>query len=63
MEVYFSSGFTKAFKNIISKDKILKSRFEEKFRLFLQNPFHPAIKTHKLVGKLDDYWSFSVHFV
>jgi mRNA-degrading endonuclease YafQ of YafQ-DinJ toxin-antitoxin module len=27
-----------------------------------KNPFHPALRTHKLVGKLEGLWAFSVTY-
>lgn len=33
---------------------------EAKLKLFCQNPFLPQLKTHKLKGKLAQYWAFSV---
>jgi len=39
----------------------VKEAAEEKEKLFRINPFDPMVKTHKLTGKLKDYWSFSVN--
>ena len=36
--------------------------FQEKVRRFQNNVFEPSLKTHKLSGKLKDYWSFSVEY-
>jgi mRNA-degrading endonuclease YafQ of YafQ-DinJ toxin-antitoxin module len=30
--------------------------------LFVTDPFHPKLKTHKLSGRLDGSWSFTVDF-
>jgi len=30
--------------------------------LFSKNPCNPRLKTHKLVGKLDGLWAFSVGY-
>lgn len=34
----------------------------EKLKIFQKDPFRPLIKTHKLSGKLKNYWSFSVDY-
>ncbi len=38
----------------------IKKKAEIKLEFFRQNPFDPKLKTHKLVGKLANYWSFSI---
>jgi hypothetical protein len=30
--------------------------------LFSKNPFNPSLRTHKLTGKLEGLWAFSVAF-
>ena len=30
--------------------------------LFHEDPFSPQLKTHKLTGKLKDFWSFSIDY-
>jgi addiction module RelE/StbE family toxin len=39
-----------------------KKETVEKIDIFLENPYSPTLKTHKLTGKLKDYWSFSVSY-
>ena len=34
--------------------------FLEKESLFLKNPFHPRLETHKLHGKYKGFWAFTV---
>lgn len=34
----------------------------DKTYIFINNPFNPELKTHKLTGKLSDYWSFSLNY-
>jgi addiction module RelE/StbE family toxin len=38
----------------------LKKKFWEKMEIFLENPFFPQLRTHKLSGKLAGQWAFSV---
>lgn len=40
--------------------KFIKEAFLEKENLFLNNPFHPSLKTHKLHGKYKEYWAFTI---
>lgn len=34
----------------------------EKEAIFADNPFDKSLRTHKLKGKLKEYWSFSVNY-
>ncbi len=57
--VYYSSHFKRALKRYSKKQKnFIKKHIE----LFLKDPFHPSLKTHKLKGKLKGYWSFSINY-
>ncbi|MDP3710270.1 MAG: type II toxin-antitoxin system mRNA interferase toxin, RelE/StbE family [bacterium] len=40
--------------------KPVKQAFLEKEGLFLRNPFHSSLETHKLHGKYKEYWAFTV---
>ncbi|MDH5718312.1 MAG: type II toxin-antitoxin system mRNA interferase toxin, RelE/StbE family [Spirochaetia bacterium] len=62
MKIDYSSTFKKAYKKRTSNHPQLKNRFKEKMALFYSNPWHPALKTHKLVGKLKNSYSFSVDY-
>lgn len=56
-KILYSRSFAKKLEKFSKKEeeKILK-----KIQIFWQNPFAPSLKTHKLTGKLKDYWSFSI---
>jgi len=56
-EVRYSSHFRKSLRKL---DPPLQKKARDKLRLFLQNPFDPRLDTHKLSGRLKNYWSFSV---
>ncbi|WP_293124610.1 type II toxin-antitoxin system YafQ family toxin [Microcoleus sp. bin38.metabat.b11b12b14.051] len=62
MEVSFSSSFKRAFKKRIQGNIDLEARFWQKLELFTIEPFDPTLKTHKLSGKLNDFWSFTVDY-
>jgi mRNA-degrading endonuclease YafQ of YafQ-DinJ toxin-antitoxin module len=59
--IVWTRGFKRAFnKRVLGKSS--EKRFTERLEIFSRDPFDPRIKTHKLSGKLDDLWSFSVAF-
>jgi addiction module RelE/StbE family toxin len=62
MEIAFSSTFNRSFKKKIKGRKEIEDLFWEAAALFIQDPFHSSLKTHKLSGKLKDLWSFSVEY-
>lgn len=57
-KVYYSSRFKKSLKKYQSQQK----QIEKKINKFLDDSFNPALKTHKLIGALQQYWSFSVTY-
>jgi len=62
VEVSFSSSFKRAFKKRIKGSADLEARFWQKLEQFIVDPFDPSLKTHKLSGKLKEFWSFSVGY-
>jgi mRNA-degrading endonuclease YafQ of YafQ-DinJ toxin-antitoxin module len=62
VEVSFSTPFKRAFKKRIKGSGDLEARFWQKLKQFTLDPFDPSLKTHKLSGKLKEYWSFSVDY-
>ncbi|PIU03738.1 type II toxin-antitoxin system mRNA interferase toxin, RelE/StbE family [Candidatus Shapirobacteria bacterium CG08_land_8_20_14_0_20_39_18] len=42
-------------------DFILKKETVNKIDIFLKNPHTPSLKTHKLSGKMENLWSFSIN--
>ena len=59
MEIYYSSKFEKEYKRLPLKVKLIA---EKKERLFRKNPKEKSLKTHKLTGKLKQYYAFSVDY-
>ena len=53
-----------SFKRIIRKDQYAITKFKPRLartlRQLQKDPFHPNLKTHKLIGDLSDVWSCSV---
>ncbi|MBE9037691.1 type II toxin-antitoxin system YafQ family toxin [aff. Roholtiella sp. LEGE 12411] len=62
MEVSFSSSFRRAFKKRIKGNVDLETRFWQKVEQFVIDPFDQSLKTHKLSGKLNEFWSFKVDY-
>lgn len=59
MEIEYSSHFQDAYWKL---DQKTQKHAELKEALFRKNPFDSALKTHKLHGKLKDFYSFSVDY-
>lgn len=59
MKIYYSTKFGKEYKKLPKQIKLVAERKE---KLFRENPFSLQLKTHKLTGKLKDYWSFSIDY-
>lgn len=62
LEVSFSSAFRRAFKKRIKGNVDLEARFWQKLEQFTINLFEQSLKTHKLSGKLNNLWSFSIDY-
>jgi len=60
MKIYLSSEFIKNFKKLTRKNPPLKNKIKEKLKLFQENPAHPSLRIHKLVGKKEQSWGISV---
>lgn len=58
MIVYYSSKFEREYRKL---SLAVKKNAEEKEETFRKDPFAPRLKTHKLNGKLKDFWSFSIN--
>ena len=59
MKIFYTKKFEREYKKI-SKDLRLKTESREV--IFRKNPFNIILKTHKLSGRLEGFWSFSVDF-
>ncbi|MBU6431018.1 MAG: type II toxin-antitoxin system mRNA interferase toxin, RelE/StbE family [Patescibacteria group bacterium] len=59
MEIIYSSKFSREYKKLPDP---IKNKAEEKEIVFRQNPFDNRLRTHKLNGKFEDFWSFSVDY-
>lgn len=59
MCIIYSSKFAREYKKLPKKVKLIA---EKKEIIFRGNPFDKTLKTHKLHGRLRDFWSFSAGF-
>lgn len=57
-----SSPFQRAFKRLLNKNPELEIKIAQKLELLVNDPFHPALKTHKLKGSLVGAWSFTIDY-
>lgn len=56
-QILYSSKFVRSLRKM---PKFVKKAFLEKEVLFLENPFHSLLDTHKLHGKYKSYLAFTV---
>ena len=57
MRIFYHSKFNREYKKLpLSVKLVLKAKQE----IFLQNPFDPRLKTHKLHGDLEGSWAFRI---
>jgi addiction module RelE/StbE family toxin len=60
MKIRFSKDLIKLLEKIKRKDKKLSNQIYKQLKLFTKEPKHPSLRTHKLIGKLRNYWSISL---
>ncbi len=58
-QIIYSKSFAKKLEKFSRKDK---EKILKEINIFWQDPFSSSLKTHKLTGKLKNYWSFSISF-
>lgn len=59
LKIIFSEKFISQFESLHPK---IQKLAEKKINMFKINHRHPSLKTHKLSGALDNYFSFSVDY-
>lgn len=59
MRFYYTPSFVRKFKGL---EESLKQEIREKLTLFKKNVRDPSLKTHKLKGKLQGRFSFSINY-
>lgn len=59
MKIFYTKKFEREYKKL---NKDIKLKIESRENVFRKNPFSLTLKTHKLSGELEGFWSFSVDF-
>ena len=59
MTIIYSPKFGREYKRLPEKIKLIA---EQKEQIFRKNPFDPRLRTHKLSGHLEEFWSFSIDY-
>lgn len=59
MNIIYSRQFQKEYEAL---SMLLKERVEKKEIIFHSNPFDRRLKTHKLSGQFEGFWSFSIDY-
>lgn len=57
MEIEYSTHFRRAYQRL---PREVQRRAERREALFRRDSFHPVLETHKLHGKLREFFSFSI---
>lgn len=57
MEIEYSSHFKRAYQKL---DIAIQKKVERKETLFRKDPFSTTLETHKLHGKIKEFYSFSI---
>ncbi len=60
--IEISKPCKKSIHKLFHKNPKLKPIFRKTFAKLLEDPFTPSLKTHKLKGRLKNFWSCSVTF-
>lgn len=62
IEIIWDHGFKKAYQKKIKNDQELKKKFWKCMKLFSTDPFNKQLRTHKLTGRLQGLWAFSIDY-
>ena len=57
--IYPTTHFIRSYKTL---PRPIQAKAKQKEQIFKADPFDPRLKTHKLRGKLEGLWSYSVTF-
>jgi len=62
MILNWSSAYSRAFQKTTKNDPSLKDKILRAMRLIQQDPFAPALRTHKLKGDLEGNWACFIDY-
>ncbi len=57
VEIFYSSGFERAYEKL---ELVIKKKAERRVEIFRGDAFDKRLDTHKLHGKLKEFWAFSI---
>ena len=57
MRIFYSPEFERRYRMLSLE---MQKKAEAKEKIFCKDPFDPRLKTHKLHGRLGEFWSFSL---
>lgn len=60
IDLIWGNSFKRAYKKTLKAKPHLRNRIIQCLELFTNDPFHPSLNTHKLSGKLKDFWALVV---
>ena len=58
----WSSAFLRAFRRAVRRQPEIRPRVERVLRLVSEDPFQPALRSHKLKGDLAGAWACTVDY-
>ncbi|HEY4510149.1 MAG TPA: type II toxin-antitoxin system mRNA interferase toxin, RelE/StbE family [Candidatus Paceibacterota bacterium] len=59
MQIFYSPEFAKRYRRL---PRAIQKKAEEKEQFFRINPFDARLKTHRLHGRLREFWAFWVDY-
>ncbi len=62
MNLVWGKSFVRAYKRASRRDPQLRERVHRALKLLAQDPFHPALRSHKLKGELAGVWACVVDY-
>ena len=62
INLIWGSSFKRAYRRIVKAHPHLGDKISECLEVFVNDPFHPSLRTHKLRGKLRGLWAFVVEY-
>jgi len=62
IKIAYGPSFKRSYKKKIVAGSEREAKLRDKIVVFTNDPFDSALKTHKLAGKLNHYWSFSIEY-
>jgi len=60
MKIKYHKEFTKNYQRRIAANPKLVSKFKTRLNQFIDDPTSPALKDHRLIGRLSSYRAFSI---